>query len=240
MARRTDLELVIDTLTGIDGSQATVRKLATLLNWDVDKVRRVAEKGNSDPSLSVYIAKASVVKYRRSERGKLVGIYADVAKVISNRFGPEKMGYREITVIDTAKSGTRGTGVWTHPDLVMAAYPKRRSSAHEQRRLHAIEVETEDGFDLKSVYQAHAQGHDANYSWVFGSKQPDVSKSDWDRVLWTVQDLGVGLVTFEKPHLMSTWTKHADPKFTETNAEQRAGFLKQTVSAANMELIGDW
>lgn len=240
VARRTDLQLMIDELAGLDGSQATIRKLAGLLKWDAEKVRRVAEKGSSDPTLPVFIAKASVVKFRGSEIGSAVGIYADVAKVIINRFGPERMGYRDIDVVDSAKSGKRGSGVWTHPDLVMAAYPRRRSSADEPRRLHAIEVETADGFDLKSVYQAHAQGRGANYSWVFGSKRPGVSKGDWARVLWTANELKVGLVTFEKPHLMSTWTKHFDPVFRETTLEDRADFLKQTVSAANIELIGDW
>ena len=47
-------------------------------------------------------------------------------------------------------------------------------------------------------------------------------------------------VTFEKPHLMSTWTKHFDPEFTETTPKKRADFLKQTVSVANIELVGDW
>ena len=240
MARRTDLQLMIDELSGLEGSQATIRKLAGLLNWDVDKVRKVAERGNADPALPIYVAKASVVKYRGAERGSSVGIYSDVMKVLVNRFGPEKMGYRDIDVFDTSRSGKRGTGVWTHPDLVMVANPRRRSSASEVRRVHAIEVETEDGFDLKSVYQAHAQGRGANYSWVFGSKQPFVSKGDWDRVKWTAEDLGVGLVTFEKPHLMSTWTVHFEPEFRETTSVERAGFLEQTVSAAGIEAIGEW
>lgn len=239
MARRTDLQLMIDELAGLDGSQATVRRLAGLLNWDVEKARRVAERGNEDASQSIYIAKGSVVKYRGKERGSGVGIYSDVMKVLVNRFGP-KMGYREIEVYDTSRSGKRGTGVWTHPDLVMAAYPRRRSSASEPRRLHAIEVETEDGFDLKSVYQAHAQGRGANYSWVFGNKQPGVSKSDWDRVLWTADELGVGLVTFEKPHLMSTWTVHFEPTHRETEPDERKAFLEQTVSAEGIEHVGDW
>lgn len=240
MARRTDLQLMIDKLNELDGSQATIRKLAGLLGWDAEKARKVAERGSNDPTVPMSIAKASVVKFRGSELGASVAIYADVAKVIISRFGPEKLGYRDIDVVDSAKSGKRGSGVWSHPDLVMAAYPRRRSSANEPRRLHAIEVETADGFDLKSVYQAHAQGYRANYSWVFGNKQPGVSKSDWERVLWTADELGIGLVTFEKSHLMSTWKLHLEPEFRETDAEERGDFLLQTVSAANIERIGDW
>ncbi len=192
MARRTNVEMIVDTLSGLEGSQAAVRKLAELLNWDPDKARRIAEKAAGDPSLPISIAKGSVVKFRGREVGSSVGIYADVAKVLIKRFGPEEMNYRNIDVVDTSRSGTRSAGVWSHPDLVMAANPARRSSATEPRRIHAIEVETEDGFDLRSVYQAHAQGRGANYSWVFGSKQPGVEKNDWLRVVWTAKELALG------------------------------------------------
>ena len=240
MARRTEVEMMVDVLAGLEGSQATVKVLAGLLGWDPEKTNRVAKKASADLGLPVSIAKGSVVKYRGREHGSSVGIYADVSKVLVKRFGPEKMGYRDTEVFDTSRSGKRGAGVWTHPDLVMVANPKRRSSADEPRRLHAIEVETEDGFDLRSVYQAHAQGRGANYSWVFGSKQPTVSKSDWDRVLWTAHKLGVGLVTFVKPHLMSTWTIHVQPDFAEVSPDERTAFLTQTMNRTDIEAIGDW
>jgi len=109
MARRTDVQMMVDELAGLDGSQATVRKLANLLSWDLEKTRRVAEKANSDPALPVSIAKGSVVKYCGRELGSSVGIYADVSKVLVNRFGPEKMVYRDIVVFDTSRSGAPRT-----------------------------------------------------------------------------------------------------------------------------------
>jgi hypothetical protein len=238
MGRRTDLELMIASLKTQSGEQASSRKLAGLLGWELTKVNRIAAKANEDPSVSVFIAKGGVIKYRGSERGVLVGIYADVARVITTYWGPREMGLRNIDAIGTARSGTRTGGIWTHPDLVVAADPARRKSQSESRRLHAIEVETADGFDLRSVYQAHAQGRGAHYSWVFGDKAPGVEKADWDRVLWTAEELGIGLVTFAKPHAFGTWTTHnlAEPK--EPTAEEREDFLKRTISDRDRAAYG--
>ena len=230
MARRTDLELLIDTLKSQPGEQASPLRLAGLLGWELDKVGRVATKGNESQSVPVFIAKGGVIKHRGSERGASVGIYADVARVITTYWGPREVGLRNIDVIGTSRSGTRGGGVWTHPDLVVAADPARRKSQDEPRRLYAIEVETEAGFDLKSVYQAHAQGRDADYSWVFGRKSPGVEKSDWDRVLWTAQQLGVGLVTFIKPHAFGTWTTHHTADHKGPTLDERELFLERTMS----------
>ena len=106
--------------------------------------------------LAVFHPKGGVIKHRGSERGVSAGIYADVARVIATYWGPRELGLRNIDVIGTARSGTRGGGVWTHPDLVVAADPPRRTSQNEPRRLHALEVETADGFDIRSVTNSEA------------------------------------------------------------------------------------
>ena len=108
--------------------------------------------------------------------------------------------------------------------------PQARVQLNSRRRLHAIEVETTEGFDLRSVYQAHAQGRDAHYSWVFGNKAPGVEKSDWSRVLWTAEELGVGLVTFTKPHAYGTWTTHRKADHKEPTLDEREMFLERTMS----------
>ncbi len=235
MARRTDVEILANALKKLPGNQASVAKLGAELAWDVAKVKHVVTRAVVIPGMPVYTAKGGVIKYRGSERGASVGLYADVARIIGTYWGPRDLGLRNIATIDTARAGTRGQGVWTHPDLVVAADPRRRESAEEPRRLHAIEIETAAGFDLRSVYQAHAQGRGANYSWVFGSKAPGVDSRDWERVLWTASSLGVGVVTFVKPHAYGTWTTHLEAARRRPTDDEREGFLSQTMSALTRE-----
>jgi hypothetical protein len=236
--RRTHLQLLIDTLREQNENQASPQRLSTLLNWDIEKVRRIARQGDDDPSVPVHIAKGGVVKYRGSERGASVGIYSDIANVFSGHWARQQLGLRNIVAVVTAKSGTRGAGVWTHPDLVVAADPRRKKVAGAPPDLHAIEVETAEGFDLKSVYQAHAQGRGANFSWVFGSKAPHVEPPDWERVLWTVEELNIGLVTFEKAHAGGTWSLVRSPAWRHTSDVEREAFLNQTTSASDRRILG--
>ena len=112
-----------------------------------------------------------------------------------------------------ARGGSRGWGTWTHPDLVVSADPRRRRSRSEPPRLHAIEVETAEGFDLKSVYQAHAQGRGANYCWVIGAFAAGVTDYEWDRALWTAKELGVGIVELRDLGRL----EHGGPIFTQSS-----------------------
>lgn len=238
MAKHTDLERLTDILKSQPGHQASVQRVGGLLGWEIEKVQRVATRGNDDATVPVFVARGGVLKYRGSEVGASVGLYGDAARIIRQYWGERALRLRNIDVIVTAHSGRRGAGVWTHPDLVIAADPARRDSADEPRRLHAVEVETAAGFDVRSVYQAHAQGRGADYAWVFGNKAPGVDPVDWERVTWTAASLGVGLVTFEKPHSYQTWTTHLKAARQQPSAKDRDTFIGQALGEHNRKQLG--
>jgi hypothetical protein len=232
MMRRTDPQILIDKLEEQPSNQASPRRLAELLEWDIEKVHKVVTRATADRAFGVQVGRGGVVQYRGRERMSSNGLYADVARVIASYWGPRELRLRNISTMITAQSGRRGSGVWTHPDLVVAADPARRASQDEPRRTHAIEVETADGFDLRSVYQAHAQGRGADYSWVFGNKDPGVDPPDWDRVCWTADELGVGLVTFDRPGAYGTWQTHLTARHNEPDRDERESFLNLVLGDA--------
>ncbi len=41
MARRTNVEILVDTLQGFDNAQASRKRLASELGWDLDKLEPV-------------------------------------------------------------------------------------------------------------------------------------------------------------------------------------------------------
>ena len=55
------------------------------------------------------------------------------------------------------------SGIWQNPDLVVAV--RRREGSDPREHFHAIEVEQANGFDIRSVYQAHEQGRGADFAW---------------------------------------------------------------------------
>lgn len=65
----------------------------------------------------------------------------------------------------TARPNQRSGRRWVAPDLVMACHPGRKSRPDVPKLLHTFEVETASGFGIESVYQAHAHGRGADFSW---------------------------------------------------------------------------
>lgn len=231
MMRRTNVQILVDALKELEGNQASVRRLGELIGWSSEKVRKVVGDAINDPDIAVDTGRGGVIQFRGSEVVSANGLYSDVARVVAKYWGPRVLGLRNIVTVETSRAGRRGQGVWSHPDLVLFADPRRRVSKDEPRRSHSIEVEIKAGFDLKSVYQAHAQGRGADYSWVFGNTTPGVERSDWRRICATAEELGVGLVTFEKAGSWTTWKHYLDARHRKPNSNDREEFLNLALGA---------
>ena len=227
--RRTNIAILLDFLKDQPATKASPHRIANGLGWEIEKVQKVCLAAMEQLGTVLHTGPGGVIKYHGSERVKSNGLYQDISRIIRDYWGSRELGLREISSFETSRSGLRGHGVWTHPDIVLLAHPARRKSQNEKRRTHAIEVETRDGFDLRSVYQAHAQGQGADYSWVFGSKSPRVVPKDWDRVMETAAELGIGLVTFVRAGTYGTWTHHLDAEHRIPSPMARENFLSRTL-----------
>jgi hypothetical protein len=164
--------------------------------------------------------------------GSTNGLYTDACRIAEHHWAKAQR-FRNPFVVITARTGQR-QGVWTQPDLVMAADPARRRSLDEPRRLHSIEVEQVRGFDIRSVYQAHEQANGANYAWVFGTRG-EPTGSDWDRMLAVVSALNVGVVAFARAHAWTTWKTHQVPRDRRPSPEERKAFIARTLRPADLE-----
>lgn len=234
MGRRSYVEQLIAGLRLMPSHQASSRVLAGQLGWSVDRVKSVVERAERERPGHVHIGKGDIVKYRGPgiERGSTNPLYREVGRVITAHWGPKTLGLRDVAVLHTATSGRRDGRIWTHPDLVVAAFPRRRSSSNEPRRLHAIEVEARSGFDVRSVYQAHAQGWGANYTWVFGGASPDTDHRDMSRIVRTATELNVGLVVFQKAESYGTWRTLVEPAHHEPRPGERSDFIATAIGPA--------
>jgi len=109
----------------------------------------------------------------------------------------------------------------------MSALPARRRNREDPPHLHSIEVEVNTGFDIKSVYQAHAQGRGANFSWVFFASS-ESSSPNFERIDWAAKELQIGLVEFTKSGSFGTYKviREAEPR--DVDAKDRAIFCENT------------
>lgn len=232
MARRTDIEILRDHLKAIPNQRATRRSLTRTLGWDEAKVDRVVERALADRRNHIQLGRGGNVKYLGSELGSAdgVGIYSDVAGVIRRYWAERVLGAREVETFQTSKAGRRGSGEWTHPDLVFAAYPRRRKTRTDPKQLHALEIETVNGFGIKSIYQAHAQARGADYAWVFTFSDAIDQGDRYERIAWAAQQLGVGLVQFDSSAAYTTYKVlfYAEP--LHPSDEERLNFVTRVMN----------
>ena len=233
---------LIDVLRDQPLQRASVKKLAEKLNWSIEKIQRVVDKSVLNPSSSVFRGKGGSVEFRADERGgRSSGLYIDVERVLNDFWAPRR-GLKDVRTYVTAKGGTRGTGVFVHPDLVLFADPPRKRYRDEPSQIHVFEIEHATGFGLPSIYQAHAQGRGADFTWVIAAKDSPVILNNAERVDWTVENLGVGLIEFGRPGSWTTWNERhpADRRGERPNQDRDSGdredFLHQVLGKDHDEI----
>ncbi|MEI8337444.1 MAG: hypothetical protein WCG37_11345 [Actinomycetes bacterium] len=104
------------------------------------------------------------------------------------------------------------TGTSSRPDIIVGV-----KMTEQSRRpvLHNIEFQGKNPtgqqtFHVSDVAQSFVAGRGADYSWVLipnevrRTKQ-DPKYDDWERVIWLAGVLGVGIISYRDPHLVSTW-----------------------------------
>lgn len=207
--RRTVVDLLIDDCKRLFpgksdwGTEASITEALCkdpTHQWNATRVSSALHRAMEDESIALVSGRGGHIIYGGSDGSLLL----PAAKGILASWGRSN-GWRFPLVIKTSNAhGGKNAGAWQHPDLIVFADPKRRSSTDAGRQLHAIEVEPAGGFDIKSIYQAFEQGRGADYCWVFsyGSQEDGTARRRIERA---ARELGVGWVEMIKWTAPSTW-----------------------------------
>lgn len=205
MARRTDPVILQQYLAQRDGQRAMPATLASELAWSEQKLDRVVDRAIAEPGLCISRGRRGVIEFTGNEIGHLPNVYRHAYRILAHNWGP-KQGYRNIEIYPTAHSGHRGAAEWIHPDAVMTADPRRRSSQNDPPQVHTFEIERAGGFKIQSIFEAFVQGRGADFSWVIFSRDDITTDDYWDRVAWAAQYVDVGLITYDNIGRWSTWS----------------------------------
>jgi hypothetical protein len=163
-------------------------------------------KKPSDPPRPPPVTRANGKKlvYWGAENYSQPALYAAVELVFTKKWGPKELGLKtgpEHGIVCTGQP-PKGGGDWMNPDLVVFAHPRRKVSADAAREIHCFEIEQQNGFGVKSVYQAYEQARGAEYAWVFAHADGIPA-----RVRLVAEELGVGVVTFTNPNAASLYDR---------------------------------
>ncbi len=225
MSQPTNLEMVCRVLRDQEGQTATREALYALMSskfkrWDRSVFDERLASYIDDDTCPIAAVKGpgQRVRYTGSERGGGdlgSGLYLAVEGVLrANGIPQTRSANREIFLTANKRSGSNE--VWTVPDMVLECFTKSANSPAPTAVLHTFEVEPEAGFSIQSVYQAHAQGLGADYSWVLfdrgGQSDTPLPEQGSERITWAAIELGIGLISFSKPSVFSTWKLIRKPK----------------------------
>lgn len=172
------------------------------------------------------------VGIERGGRGA-VQLYSDVCRVLESTWA-NKCGWQAALSLDTALNGRVRTGSWSRPDCVLVWYPARRARLDELPTLSTFEIEAPKRFDIRSVYEAHAQGFGADFSWVIFRRRERFPAgdphTDWFRIRWAAEVCGVGLMSYTNPGDAATW--QIEVSAARRRDSNRADFVKRAVPVA--------
>lgn len=146
-------------------------------------------------------AKAEVVRAISSESAKTLRLFGTLSK-----------DAKHLRVIETGKRAGPEYGTNTRPDIVVGAKISLKS---RRPLLHNIEFQGKNTsgistFTTSDIAQAFTCGRGADFSWVMIHKSARKFKKDrdyvqWERTLWFAEWIGVGIITYSDPALVSTW-----------------------------------
>jgi len=227
--------MLIDACCDIPDHKPTRDELrARLTMLSDDRFTLVLKRALDNPDVPLErCAGGRCYRFYGSEARSENGLYNTIRHKIEVGWG-RKQGMRFVETFDTSRAGRRGYGSWSHPDLVVAAHPRRRATADSVKLLHSFEIERMGCFTIESVYQAHAQGFGADYSWVAAHVGTELT--DEVRIRRAAKHLGIGLIEIRNPANLGTWATLPAARRKPTLAE-RAEFLGVAMGQPDFDMI---
>jgi hypothetical protein len=228
---RTDIDRLLRFVQAQDDGRATYEAIKGKFSWSDEKLGRLVTE--SDGRLRpVRWGRSRGLAQTGLERGRrgTVHLYSDVCRVLASTWA-KKCGWQAAVALDTSLNGRARTGSWSRPDCVLVWYPARRTRLDDLPTVSTYEIEAPKRFDIQSVYEAHAQGYGADFSWVVfhrpAAPLPNGPHVDWNRIRWAASATGVGLISYTNPGNAATWQIEADAP--RRHDADRAEFLKRAV-----------
>lgn len=220
------------------GGKATRAAVAEWFAWSADKLTKLVD-GSAGHVKRANLGKSAGIALIGLEWGQRGGVplYRDVRRVLETTWA-RNQGWQAAIAIDTALNGKAETGVWSRPDCVLAWYPARRCRLDEPPTLSSYEIEAPGKFDIRSVYEAHAHGFGAGFSWVVffrptATSEADLPHPDWGRITAVAKTCGIGLLSVTNSGNAATWwiEREADRR----SDGDREAFVRRALPASDRD-----
>lgn len=234
--RQTDVQKLSSIVAAQIGHKISVAELLALLQqddgrWDQAKFERKLAEASADGRIEHISGRTPWVRYVGDERSGGTGgvaLYNTVARVL-RRHGIPSTRSRDIEVYDTSRHRGVSGQRWVVPDLVAQCHPRAADGSELAPVIHTFEVEKAGAFTIQSVYQAHAQGIGADFSWViYGRGRVGAGEflhPDGRRITRVAKELGIGLISFSSGNQLDSWDVAVKPRRRQNSSPERMTFV---------------
>ncbi|MEO9902713.1 hypothetical protein [Nisaea sp.] len=172
-----------------------------------------------------------------------VSLYDPMLKVLKERWLPDKI-FEFAAAERTDRGGRRTDGIWSRPDLTVAAMTTFSHIPGRYFDVITFEVKHIEGLNLTAVYEALSHRRAGTRAYVLAYIPDDKLETFQSN---TLKDLleeagrhGVGLITAGDPADFDTWTEELEAEFVQPSPERLNTFVKNQLSEGTRDQIAKW
>ncbi|NHM18860.1 hypothetical protein [Tritonibacter mobilis] len=170
-------------------------------------------------------------------------LYQPVIDVLRDRWVKDQP-FDQFVVENTSQGGRRADGIWTRPDITVAAMTTYTYVPGRHLDIVSFEVKHHTGFNVTAIYEALAHRRSATRAYVLAYIPDDKLPLYQDTLLADVQDEaarhGIGLIIVGDPKDFDTWEIKEDGTTFPPDPSRLNTFIRNQLSEGTRDQIVRW
>ena len=170
-------------------------------------------------------------------------LYAPVTDVIRNRWIQDQP-FDQVLVEQTDRGGRRKDGIWTRPDVTVAAMTSYTYVPGRHFDIITFEIKRHSGFNVTAIYEALAHRRAATRSYVFVYIPENLQDTFENPTLVDISEEaskhGIGLIVASDPSDFDTWDIREDAVRVSPDPARLNAFIRNQMSEGSREQIVRW
>ena len=170
-------------------------------------------------------------------------LYDSLSSVIRDRWVKEGT-FDQVLVENTARGGRRRDGIWSRPDITVAAMTTFTYVPGRVFDVVTFEVKHYSGLDVTSVYEALAHRRSATRSIVLAYIPDDQLETMQAAIVPEIEEEaarhGIGLIVASDPENFDTWTVLEEGERAEPDPARLNNFIRNQLAESSRDKIVRW
>lgn len=205
-------------------------------------VRRANIEADLDLTSKTSPADDSASKGRPDPYPNETSLYEDLRVTLRSKWIPEK-SYESAVVEDTAQGGRRKDGIWTRPDITVAAMISYTYVPGRHFEIVTFEVKHHSGLDVTAVYEALGHLRAATSSHVLAYIPENLQEPLSEIINEIAEEAnkhGIGFIVASDPKNFDTWNIVEDSETISPDPSRLNHFISSQFKQETKDRIVRW